>query len=526
MSKIRMLLTLFIVCALPGCTYIESVSKQFQLSKDQQASPSQHTARLLIDNDNYFVYGQLLSDDSATGNHTLVVAAVSDDFQANEIVDENHIGKIGSYYALHLPAGDHQILVLEDKNDDGRYTQTELIGRTELTLSPQNFQSKVVGNIDIRLTPQTAQFEHKLDIPVQVIEVPEPSSVFPKGSIRSLNDPIFSDRVAKLGLYDPPTFLEIAPMMFYALEEDAGYKVPVIFVHGIGGSPKEFNTIISHLDRDKYKPWFYYYPSGSDLSKLAELFYNIYLSGTVAGRGNSDVIIVAHSMGGLVVREALNLYQGNGQENPIKLFISIASPFGGISSAQSGVDHAPLVIPAWRGLTPTSEFITHLFRNSLPSTLEHHLMYAYQHSGAENDNDGVVPVHSQLPSVPNGTFSGRYGFNAGHTEVLSNPNAIDTLIQLISHVKSPFPDSHLAYITKGGFNVELNDSYSELEKFIIQESGFYLRAIANGDIDPIPLNSDFVNVVQGRAAPHNHADTAWLKFRVDYPEIASGQKDE
>lgn len=59
-------------------------------------------------------------------------------------------------------------------------------------------------------------------------------------------------------------------MMFYALEEDIGYKIPVIFVHGINGSPREFAEIVKYLDRRLYRPWFFYYPSGNDLGQLSE----------------------------------------------------------------------------------------------------------------------------------------------------------------------------------------------------------------------------------------------------------------
>lgn len=67
--------------------------------------------------------------------------------------------------------------------------------------------------------------------------------------------------------------------MFYALEEDEAHKIPVVFVHGIGDSARAFEPIISQLDRDRYKPWFFYYPSGGDLDQLAGLFYNLFLSG-------------------------------------------------------------------------------------------------------------------------------------------------------------------------------------------------------------------------------------------------------
>jgi len=522
MCKVRMIFLLILSCSLSGCAYIESVSRQVKLVQDQKVQPSQYKAKHIIENDNYFVYGKLKDGNKEIGTRSLAVAATSDDFERDETVDVNHIGKVGSYYALHLPEGEYELLVLEDENEDGMYSGIEVIGSTVLNLTPDAYSSKVIGNVDIQLFSQATPFAHKLEIPVHTVEVLEQSFFYPKGSIRPLDDPVFSRRISKLGLYDPPAFLEIAPMMFYALEEDTAHKVPVIFVHGISGSPTEFRAIISSLDRDRYKPWFFYYPSGSDLGKLAELFYDIYLSGKVVGRGSTDVVIVAHSMGGLVVREALNLYEGDEKEIPVKLFISMASPFGGISSAQSGVDNAPLVIPVWRNLTPKGGFIKNLFRNPLPSSVEHHLIYAYRNSGDEDDSDGIVPVRSQLPMAVEEGLSGRYGFKAGHAEILKEQDAIDVLISLISQVRSPFPDEHLFYIDMGGFDVELDNSYSGIEKRLIRNNGFYMRAVANGDVAPVPLNRHFLHVMQGKAEPLSPVDTAWLKFRSDYPELASG----
>ncbi len=520
--------TIFFLIAgwlLSSCAYLQSVSDQEELLQNQQINPRQYNAKHIIERYTYFVYGRLTSDISDSNHYSLAVVALSDKYQENEIVDVNYRGKVNSYYALNLPEGEYQLLVLEDKNQDKIYRQTEIIAQHSLALDKQTYPDKVVGNLDIQLHNPIPQLTFPINIPAQTEKKRQQSLFFPKGSIRSLDDPIFSERMATLGMYDPAAFMENVPFMFYALEEDAGYKIPVVFVHGIGGTAKEFRTIIDRLDRKLYKPWFFYYPSGMDLNQLAKLFYNIYLSGKVVEKGPSEMIIVAHSMGGLVVREAFNFYQGNDQEIKVKLFISMASPFGGLSSAQAGVENAPLVLPAWRDLSPKESFIKHLFRNRLPDSVEHHLFYAYSNAGDSQDSDGVVPVHSQLAVTTSDRLSGQYGFKSGHAELLRDPTAIDTMFNLLSQVKNPFPDKHLYYFSKGGFDVELDSSYSEMEKAVIQRMGIYLRALANGKLEPIPLNEPFLAVVRGRSEPVNAVDTAWLKFIKDYPELAAAKHD-
>jgi len=523
MNTSRILAWLLVIWLLGSCAYLQGVSKQDQLLQSLKNKPLQYTVKHLIERDSYFVYGRLSGAASVTDRNPLAIAALSDKYQKNEIVDINHLGKVGSYYGLNLPAGKYRLLVLEDKNQDGIYRETEVVGQHPLDIQALSDQWKVVGDVDIRLDDSIISTLPELAIPVAELATAQSSLFYPRGTIRSLEDPIFSRQMATLGMYDPAAFLENAPMMFYALEEDTFYKVPVIFVHGIGGIPNEFRQIIDGLDRRRYKPWFFYYPSGMDLNQLAEMFYEIFLSGNVVQKGTFDMAIVAHSMGGLVVREALNRYLGNGKENSVRLFVSIASPFGGLVSARSAVEHAPLVLPAWRDLSPTATFIQQLFRKPLPASVKQYLIYSYRNKGGRGDSDGIVPVYSQLAMTAKGKIAGQYGFQATHTGILQDADAVETVIELVARVKNIFPEEHLNYLTRGGFAVPLDSSYTMLEKHMIQSAGLYLRALATGDLKPMPFNSHFLAVIQGSDTPVNPAETAWLKFRKDFPDLARRQ---
>ena len=518
----RYIIVLITLNILSSCAYLESVSRQQELLDLQNENPKQYNAKHIITRKSYFVYGQLKVRKKYKRHHSLAVVALSNKYQRNEIVDINYRSRLDSYYALNLPEGTYQLLVLEDSNGDNIYSEKEIIAQHKLTLDAHTYPDKVVGHIDINLPQSITPFTRTLAIPVSTAHNTQRSLFFPKGTIRSLDDPIFSERVSTLGMYDPAAFMEAAPMMFYVLEEDTPHKVPVIFVHGIGGSAKEFERILDKLDRKRYKPWFFHYPSGMDLTQLGKLFYDIYLSGKVIKKNPSETVIVAHSMGGLVVREAFNLYKGNEEEVKVRQFVSLASPFGGLASAQTGVDQAPLVLPAWRSLTPKGIFVRNLFRHQLPANTEHHLLYAYLNTGDRNDTDGVVPVHSQIPESATAAVYAQYGFRTGHSQILQDTIAIDSLLGLISRVKSFFPEEHVRYFNKGGFNVELDSSYSDLEKRVIQGFGIYFRALVNGEIKPIPLNKPFLDAVRGKTGSVDYGDTAWLKFRKDFPGLASG----
>ena len=47
-------------------------------------------------------------------------------------------------------------------------------------------------------------------------------------------------------------------------------RIPVLFVHGISGTPRHFATLIEGLDTRRFQPWVYYYPSGTALAGAAD----------------------------------------------------------------------------------------------------------------------------------------------------------------------------------------------------------------------------------------------------------------
>ncbi|MGI9294128.1 MAG: alpha/beta fold hydrolase, partial [Pseudomonadales bacterium] len=363
-----------------------------------------------------------------------------------------------------------------------------------------------------------------IDIPVPEIPQSTESLFYPKGAIRELDDPLFDSEIAALGMYEPAAFSEKVPTMFYALEEDS-YRTPVVFVHGMGGSAREFASIVNQLDRKRYKPWFFYYPSGRDLDQLAEIFYDIYLSGEVVSLDAMPLIIVAHSMGGLVVREALNKYRGSKRENRVELLITIASPLGGHPAAAKGAKHGPLVLPSWNDLNPASPFMNRLFHKPLPPHVKHQLLYAYGNPKKQKrgeNSDGVVPLSSQLNPVAQRQATEQFGFNSSHAGVLKDDDAIRHVVKAISQVKSDFPESHIKILMNGGYDIDLDDSYSEKEKYYIRTMGKYLYSVVSGRLEYLgnPTLERFVKVSQGKAKAKTDVERAWSKFVKDYPRYS------
>lgn len=428
----------------------------------------------------------------------------------------------GTHFGLNLPEGDYQLLVFVDRDKNQIFDQTEVIGQKAISLNPMTSPDKVLDRIEIQLSsPFRVDWAEAISKPN--IAEPQQSLFFPTGSIRRLDDPLFSENIATLGMYDPASFLEKAPTMFYALEEDLGFKIPVVFVHGIGGSVRAFEPIVNRLDRERYKPWFFYYPSGGNLDQLAEFFHRIFLSGRVVKLGEMPMIIIAHSMGGLIVREALNKYDNSQQENKIGLLVTIATPFAGHPAAASGEKHGLIVLPSWHDLNPENHFIKKLFRKSLPKTIEHQLIYAYDNPATlkiSKNSDGVVPLSSQLRLEAQQQATGQLGFESSHTGILENEEMINYIFKCMDRVKNFYPESHLEALRRGGYDVELTDDYSPVGQYIIKSVGRYYMAISNGTLKPFfPEQERFLRVIKGEESPKYEAVEDWLRFLKEYPDI-------
>ena len=513
------LILLLFTCS---CSHLKYASLQAEYARIQNAEPGQVNLKHILTHEKFVVFGKTIDEFDRYSDQYLTIAAYSSRFKENERVDTMFFTGAGTHYGLYLPEGDYTLLVFADIDRNRVLESSEVVGQKTIKLRKTDVPDKVVGHVDIELTAlQHVDWVEQMVIPEKTKL--KKSLFYPVGAIRSLDDPIFDGKVANLGMYDPASFSEHSPTNFFALEEDLGYKIPVVFVHGIGGSARAFQPIIKRLDRKRYKPWFFYYASGGDLEQLAELFYEIFLSGNVVHMDTMPMIVVAHSMGGLVVREALNNYSDKSRENKVELFISIATPFGGHPAAATGEEHGLIVLPAWRDVNPDSRFIRRLYRKPLPDYVNHHLIYAYQNPDVvklSENSDGVVPLFSQLHSAAQTQSSEQFGFNSGHTSILADDEFISYILGRLKGVNNVYPEDHLQYCFLGGYEVELSDDYNPIDKYIIHNYGKYWMAVSKGTLKPFfEAQELFVKVVRGEVPSEHKIIDGWLRFMREYPEF-------
>lgn len=340
----------------------------------------------------------------------------------NRIADLFLLPRPGPFFFV-LSAGGYQLAAFEDRNRDLSYQPEEEPAAvvTDLVLRPGEHRADVVLAIDPNsraripfaasgLSPGQREVEH---FPALQI-----------GTLVAMDDPRFSDENAKIGLWDPLRFLFEVGAGVYFLEEYDPEKTPVLFVHGAMGHPGNWTHLVGTLDRSRFQPWLLYYPTAPHLDRVAQGLVRTLASLQVKYRF-PRLILVAHSMGGLVTRAALNFAMQHAAHRrvvEIPAFISISSPWNGHSAAAEGVEYSPVVAPSWEDMAPGSPFLTGLPKTPLPPECEYTLLFSYHGSASFSGeaNDGTVAVSSELSMPIQQQAAHVRGFDETHTSILAN----------------------------------------------------------------------------------------------------------
>jgi len=249
----------------------------------------------------------------------------------------------------------------------------------------------------------------------------------------SLDDEFFDPKYGLMGLYDPKALLAHTQRFFFSLEKFDPDKTLVVFVHGIGGTPRDFKYLVDGLDKTLYQPWFYFYPTGMPLQKLASLLAETFrrMSKTQSYR-HDRIILVAHSMGGLVVLSAINQLCINGAPPYLKGYISFDSPYGGVEVAKMA-EKAPVVVPSWRDSATGSLFLERLYQENASPKIPFYLFFGYK---TGDSSDGTIPLQSQLEPKIHLTAFKSYGFNATHVGILNGEESRKVFNQVLKEINT------------------------------------------------------------------------------------------
>ena len=262
------------------------------------------------------------------------------------------------------------------------------------------------------------------------------------GELADLSDPKFDPSREAEGLWKPFDFILDDRPGIYFLEPYNPRKIPVLFVHGIEGTPRDFEPLIAKLDRRNLQPWVYFYPTGADLDAIAEHLSQL-VSKLRVQYDFKRLQVVGYSMGGLVSRAFIQKYlQSTGRED-VDLFVSISTPWGGDDLAALAANHVPIVVHSREDVASGSPFLTGLFyadspharaRRSMQGRLGYYLVFTYQRDSVKPgaSGDRVVTLASQLRLEAQDEAVRIYGFDEDHASVLASPRVAATLNELFA----------------------------------------------------------------------------------------------
>jgi pimeloyl-ACP methyl ester carboxylesterase len=237
--------------------------------------------------------------------------------------------------------------------------------------------------------------------------------------VTRLDAPDFMESQGRKGLWQPLSFVKEKRGGVYLLEPYDAAKVPVLFIHGAGGTPQDWRYFIGKLDRTKYQAWVYYYPTGLPIDLSAQ-WLNTFVTALHAKYAFRQLIVTGHSMGGLVARRFIALNAHGAGQDYVKLLVTFATPWGGVPFAGLGAALGRYAIPSWKDLAPDSLFLRSLHTEALPPGIQHHLFFGYRERGDAGDSDGVITVASQLEERVGHAAARTHGFKTDHSGILDD----------------------------------------------------------------------------------------------------------
>ncbi len=425
-----------ILSGLAGCSYLQWKQSKHEERERLKKNPADLAlARDYAPQDCYGLVGRIQLPAHA---HSLLAAAFSHG-KAPQLVGWATVDRKRGYFAILLPSGSYDLLFFTDVNGDGLYVTDEVVGRTPPDAPVAVDAKDAADGIAVPAPEVAVDLENPRAAPitVHVVVNPQPSVV------ESVDDPIFSPELGELGVYQPSRFLARTQRWFFSVGEPDVSKTQLVLVHGIDGTPRDFRSLIAGIDRSRYSVWLFYYPSGLSLDQLGNALAQT-VRRLVAGFGGKDVrlAIVAHSMGGLVGRLAVNQLCRDGRPPYLRMYASFDTPYGGVEAVAGAVKRRTELVPSWIDVATGSPFLTRLHATPLPRDLPFHLFFGWgdHHGhGPSPAGDGTITLESQLDPRAQEVATAISGFGDTHVGILSDPKALKALARVLDSATAGEP---------------------------------------------------------------------------------------
>lgn len=333
------------------------------------------------------------------------------------------------FYFTEMPAT-YQLLAFDDRNgnfildnDEPRHWLSNAQG-APLRVQPEPQERARLSQLNLlRLAATDLQPAPALDLSLEVLYHEQPRMQSNYLQPVSFSDPRFNDKNVQLGAWQPLTFIRELGYGLYLLAPRDKHKEPIVLVHGINASPRDWQALAASIDLERYQLVLYHFPSGLPLNNSAYML-SVGIRDLQLRHAPARLHVFAHSMGGLVARRAVQLLSEDDNQR-LCLFITLSTPWAGHPSAASGVRDVPLDIPVWRDMAPGSRYLQDLFATPLPTHMRQWLLVSYAGNSRllPEPNDGTVPLVSELRAAAQDEAERLYLLDETHTSILSSPRS-------------------------------------------------------------------------------------------------------
>ena len=437
MRQFFLILPFFII--FQGCSYLDAM-KRAKLNEEIKGTNAYYDQKCLVSDECMMISAKVILPLEERTQTLAFVTVIQDgnesraiDVQLLNFATESNQKEKSAYYFLTLPMGEYTGYIVKVKEHtnfvDEKLEVLKKFGPYFVLKNDLKAYNNSYIEEDIYLNPQNIVEPFNYSLRKFHKKLLVKNSHTHHGYFESdvnLDDPIFSHTMALEGLYYPESFSSKTKALYRLTPSYIKGTIPLIFVHGMAGTPLDWKYIINHVDLEKYTPYLAYYPSGEDYTKLSAMFSGWILSEKIFKE--KALVIIAHSFGGVIVRDALNRHQNKHNI----LFISLASPFGGDAKASEGVKNAPYVLPAWKSIADDGVFIKNLYRTPLTSTENYSLIFAYNNHDEGPSGDSRIPLKKQLRKEALKEANNVHGVNEDHISILKSnetSNYINELLQ-------------------------------------------------------------------------------------------------
>jgi pimeloyl-ACP methyl ester carboxylesterase len=354
------------------------------------------------------------------GDKPIIVLLLREDAPTERVQSSVVLYKPGLFHFFG-DEGKYKLFAFVDENSNLSFDEGELAGyyggatATELEL----FETRPTNGLEIALAP---------GIHPAVPYYPKHDQVV------TLDDERVSKIRAAKGMWSASDFLDdYGEDKLYLMEPFDPNKLPVVFVHGIGGTPSDMTALIEKVDRTRFQPWLFWYGSGKRLDACAQSLRQVLDEFRVLHEF-SNIVIVAQSVGGLVARDAVAMLQDRDHKFNVAGLLTLSTPWGGHSKADLGVRISLLVLPAWFDIVPESTFQQRLLSTPVPG-VRHYLFFSYGTANDHEGNDGSVALSSELNLTMQRNAVEVLGFPETHMGIITNPDAVTRFGEVLSTVR-------------------------------------------------------------------------------------------